>query len=139
MELVQGPDGAKDLAFTLWMMPVIYIILTLLRFGFTMALRPLYIAIKGDMSFRECIFVCAAGLRGSASLIMGSAVVTYQMHSTSNTFNVSQCNIPWASCWVFCVALYSCVRGGAVNNGQRGRDVPDARHQQHLQRESDKL
>jgi NhaP-type Na+/H+ and K+/H+ antiporter len=89
MELVQGPDGTKDLAFTLWMMPVIYIILSLLRFGLTMAFRPLFIAIKGDMSFRECIFICAAGLRGSASLIMGSAVVTYQMHGSSNTFNVS--------------------------------------------------
>eukprot|EP00882_Tetradesmus_deserticola_P021824 GHRQ01023626.1.p1 GENE.GHRQ01023626.1~~GHRQ01023626.1.p1 ORF type:complete len:386 (+),score=167.11 GHRQ01023626.1:523-1680(+) len=87
-ELVQGADGAKDLIFTLWMMPIIYIILTLLRFGFTMAFRPLFIAIKGDMSFRECIFLCAAGLRGSASLIMGSAVVTYQMHGTSKTFNV---------------------------------------------------
>jgi hypothetical protein len=42
------------------------------------------------MTFRECIFICAAGLRGSASLIMGSAVVTDQLHGQGNiSFSVS--------------------------------------------------
>lgn len=84
-----GPAGNEDLYTALYMMPVIYVILCLLRFVLTMAFRPLFIAIKGDMSFRECIFICAAGLRGSASLIMGSAVVTYQMHGNVQSFNVS--------------------------------------------------
>eukprot|EP00775_Hariotina_reticulata_P013876 gene13876-13995_t len=71
------------------MLPVIYIILMLVRFVLTIAFRPLFIAIKGDMTFRECIFVCAAGLRGSASLIMGSAVVTDQLHGQGDvTFSV---------------------------------------------------
>ncbi|KAF8065728.1 NHX8 [Scenedesmus sp. PABB004] len=71
-----------DLATTLWMVPIIYAILMLLRFGLTAAFRPLFIAIRGDMSFSECIFITVAGLRGSASLIMGSAVVTYQTSGT---------------------------------------------------------
>lgn len=78
----------NDLEVTLWMLPIIYIILTIIRFVLTMAFRPLFIAIKGDMSVKEGIFVCAAGLRGSASLIMGSAVVTSELQSTTE-FSVS--------------------------------------------------
>lgn len=54
-----------------------------------MAFRPLFIAIKGDMTFKECIFICVAGLRGSASLIMGSAIVTHELGASTDSFSVS--------------------------------------------------
>ncbi len=63
-------------AKTLWMVPIIYIILSLLRFALIALFRPLFIASKGDLSFKEAAFVAVAGLRGSVSLIMGQAVVT---------------------------------------------------------------
>lgn len=81
-----------DLSTTLWMMPVIYIILMLLRFGLTAMFRPLFMLIKGDINTKECIFMTFAGLRGSASLIMGSAVVTQQFATYAgqpDTFSVS--------------------------------------------------
>jgi hypothetical protein len=59
----------------LWMLPIIYIILTLLRFVLVAAFRPLYLAAGGDIGVRETVFITMAGLRGSASLIMGQAVV----------------------------------------------------------------
>eukprot|EP00879_Flechtneria_rotunda_P004544 GHRR01004799.1.p1 GENE.GHRR01004799.1~~GHRR01004799.1.p1 ORF type:complete len:1688 (+),score=648.93 GHRR01004799.1:153-5216(+) len=89
-DLMETGDHS-DLPTTLWMLPIIFIVLTLLRFGLTFAFRPLFILMRGDLSFKECIFVCAAGLRGSASLIMGSAVVTEQLHTVvqpDTTFDV---------------------------------------------------
>lgn len=73
------------------MLPIIYIILMLLRYALTALFRPLFILIKGDINNQECIFVTFAGLRGSASLIMGSAVVTQQFAlyaGTPETFPV---------------------------------------------------
>lgn len=81
----------NDLSTTLWMLPIIYIILMLLRFGLTAMFRPLFMLIKGDINTNECIFVTFAGLRGSASLIMGSAVVTQQFATYAgqpDTFSV---------------------------------------------------
>jgi hypothetical protein len=61
----------------------------------------LYQSLFADQLVSFCVTCClvsllvtrknllTAGLKSSASLIMGSAVVTYQMHGTSNTFNVS--------------------------------------------------
>jgi NhaP-type Na+/H+ and K+/H+ antiporter len=57
------------------MLPVIFVILTVVRFVLIILFRPVYIAVGGDISFKETIFITAAGLRGSASLIMGQAVV----------------------------------------------------------------
>eukprot|EP00878_Enallax_costatus_P002544 GHUV01002726.1.p1 GENE.GHUV01002726.1~~GHUV01002726.1.p1 ORF type:complete len:958 (+),score=224.31 GHUV01002726.1:205-3078(+) len=87
-DLTQFGTHANDLEVTLWMLPIIYIILCLVRFVLIVAFRPLFIAIKGDMSFKECVFICVAGLRGSASLIMGSAVVTHELGVTSEAFSV---------------------------------------------------
>lgn len=73
------------------MLPIIYIILMLLRFGLTAMFRPLFLLIKGDINMKEMVFVTVAGLRGSASLIMGSAVVTQQfakVAGTPETFSV---------------------------------------------------
>lgn len=81
----------SDLATTVWMLPIIYIILMLLRYALVALFRPLFILIKGDINNQECIFVTFAGLRGSASLIMGSAVVTQQFAlyaGTPETFPV---------------------------------------------------
>lgn len=35
-----------DLERTLWMLPIMFVLLTVMRFGLTMAFRPLFIAIK---------------------------------------------------------------------------------------------
>jgi NhaP-type Na+/H+ or K+/H+ antiporter len=81
----------QSLETTLWLLPIIFIILTLLRFALTAVFRPLYILVKGDINMKETLFVTAAGLRGSASLIMGSAVVTQQfikVAGTAETFSV---------------------------------------------------
>jgi NhaP-type Na+/H+ or K+/H+ antiporter len=67
------------------MLPVLYVILMLLRFILTVVFRPVYMSAGGDMSMRECAFVCVAGLRGAASLIMGSAVVTWQTEGSRGT------------------------------------------------------
>lgn len=88
---------SHDLETTLWLLPIIFIILTLLRFALTAVFRPLYILVKGDINMRETLFVTVAGLRGSASLIMGSAVVTQQFNKvagTEETFSVSLPGLP---------------------------------------------
>jgi len=132
-----------DLWRTLWMLPIIYVILMVKRLLLTLAFRPLFKAIKGDLvrlgaswvdcsggvgrggrrgralpslystaqqraphhsslcslhsshpptqihtphpaqTLRDATFLTVAGLRGSASLIMGQAVVTeVQMYKT---------------------------------------------------------
>jgi NhaP-type Na+/H+ or K+/H+ antiporter len=88
---LQAHGLENDLATTLWMLPIIYIILVILRFALSSAFRPLFMLIKGDINTKEMIFLTAAGLRGSASLIMGSAVVTQQFSKVSGspeTFSV---------------------------------------------------
>jgi hypothetical protein len=50
-----------------------------------------HITPQGDINTKEMLFVTMAGLRGSASLIMGSAVVTQQFSKVSgspDTFSV---------------------------------------------------
>lgn len=89
---LQAKGQSHDLETTLWLLPIIFIILTLLRFCLTAVFRPLYILVKGDINMRETVFITVAGLRGSASLIMGSAVVTQQfakVAGTAETFSVS--------------------------------------------------
>lgn len=82
---LQANGLQHDFETTLWMLPVIYIILMLLRFGLTAMFRPLFLLIKGDINMKEMVFVTVAGLRGSASLIMGSAVVTQQFSKVAGT------------------------------------------------------
>ncbi|KAI8472713.1 MAG: Sodium/hydrogen exchanger family-domain-containing protein [Monoraphidium minutum] len=72
----------SELWRTLWMLPIIYVILMLMRLGLTLAFRPLFKAIHGDLTFRDCTFLTMAGLRGGASLIMGQAVVTEAAYKT---------------------------------------------------------
>ena len=69
------PMERQGLITMLWMLPVIFLILSVVRFALIFLFRPVYIAVGGDISFKETIFMTAAGLRGSASLIMGQAVV----------------------------------------------------------------
>lgn len=115
-DLTQYGSHSNDFQVTLWMLPIIYIILCLVRFILTMAFRPLFIAIKGDMSFKECIFVCVAGLRGSASLIMGSAVVTHELHgAVEESFSVSSlcCWLVSVLCLMFVFVCVAGLRGSA--------------------------
>lgn len=67
---------------------------------------------QGDINTREMLFVTMAGLRGSASLIMGSAVVTQQFAEVSGspeTFSVGavlagSTRMLWCSCLLAAVA-----------------------------------
>ena len=93
-----------DMAHTLWMLPVIYVALNLLRFILTVAFRPLFIAVRGDINTREAVFVSAAGLRGSVSLIMGQAVVTDRL--LASEIPVVQSEIVfWTAGFVFLTLL----------------------------------
>lgn len=98
---LQANGLQHDLETTLWLLPIIYIILMLLRFGLTVLFRPVYILARGDINMRETTFITVAGLRGSASLIMGSAVVTQQfakVAGTPETFSV-RCLFVFLSVW----------------------------------------
>ncbi|KAK9819620.1 hypothetical protein WJX72_000338 [[Myrmecia] bisecta] len=66
---------AHVLVTALWELPLVWLVMFAIRFVLLGIFQPLFRVMRSKLSLRDMIFTTAAGLRGSISLILASAVV----------------------------------------------------------------